>query len=86
MNYRRYRIAICDDERAEAERLGSVVSDWSRAAGIDCAIDIFRVPRLCFPRARTAVNMIFSCLTLKCAAWTASRLRAVCVPTAAVPR
>lgn len=41
MNYRRYRIAICDDERAEAERLGSVVSDWSRAAGIDCAIDTF---------------------------------------------
>ena len=85
MNYRRYRIAICDDERAEAERLGSVVSDWSRAAGIDCAIDTVSGAEA-LRSARTAVNMIFSCLTLKCAAWTASRLRAVCVPTAAVPR
>ena len=37
----RYRIAICDDERAQAEELRALVLAWGKDAGADCAVEIF---------------------------------------------
>ena len=36
-----YRIAICDDERSQAEELRALVLAWGKDAGADCAAEIF---------------------------------------------
>lgn len=36
-----YRIAICDDERSQAEELRALVLAWRKDAGADCAVEIF---------------------------------------------
>ena len=36
-----YRIAICDDERSQAEELRALVLAWGKDAGADCAVEIF---------------------------------------------
>lgn len=36
-----YRIAICDDERSQAEELRALVLAWGKDTGADCAVEIF---------------------------------------------
>ena len=36
-----YRIAVLDDERAQAEELRALVLTWGKDAGVDCAVEIF---------------------------------------------
>ncbi|MDY2770625.1 MAG: response regulator, partial [Eubacteriales bacterium] len=36
-----YRIAVLDDERAQAEALRALVLAWGKDAGADCAVEIF---------------------------------------------
>lgn len=36
-----YRVAICDDERAQAEALRALVLSWGKESGADCAVELF---------------------------------------------
>lgn len=62
-----YRIAICDDERSQAEELRALVLAWGKDAGADCAAEIFASAEA-FLFAREGACLTFCCWTWKCRA------------------